>query len=125
VSTDPIGGAPPEAAAYDPAHDTWRSLPSPPLTPRRSPAVTPVGTPVVVWGGQPGGGQPDTGRALVDGATYDPTSDSWTILRGDDHGAARSSTIAWVGDELYLAAGVSGPELGTGLALRGSVDQGR
>ena len=65
-----------DGGAYDPATDTWRTVPKGPLGPRavRASAVW-TGTEMLVWGGE-GGTQGGNG----DGAAYDPAADSWRPL---------------------------------------------
>jgi hypothetical protein len=77
-----VGGAAGTAvsgiAAYDPALDTWSTLADPPLAARSQAAVAWLGAPcncLAVWGGGDGGVM-----GLKDGATFDPTTSTWTKM---------------------------------------------
>jgi hypothetical protein len=66
------------ALALDPVAGTWRVLPAPPLTTREIPLVVWTGSELVVVGGNdPPSDQDPDGRALRDGAAFDPTTARW------------------------------------------------
>lgn len=69
-----------DGAAYDPATDTWRRIPDPPLTPRQGHAATwlPEAGRLVVWGGT--ARREGEWTPLLDGAAYDPGADAWEAV---------------------------------------------
>ena len=87
--------------AYDPATDTWRELPQPPVERRQQAATVWTGTEWIVWGGT-------TGQAeLDDGAAYDPATDSWRVI-ADSPLSARRVRAVWTGTEMFVDAGSTG-----------------
>jgi N-acetylneuraminic acid mutarotase len=64
-----------DGAAYDPTTDSWRKLPTAPISGRASAAAVWAGDRLVVWGGFSG---PD--KALDDGAAYLPDENAWAQL---------------------------------------------
>ena len=60
-----------DGLAYDPATDSWRTLPEPPLEPREFPVIVWTGDELIVWGGAAmlAGDPPPP---LDDGAAYSP-----------------------------------------------------
>ncbi len=60
-----------DGAAYDPALNTWTTLPPSPLAARYRPTMIWTGTEVVIWGGY------GTAGYLKDGARYDPKTKIW------------------------------------------------
>ncbi len=96
-----------EGAAYDPAADTWRVLPPPPLEPRRTPAWAWTGEELVIWGG--------VGRlgVLNDGAAYDPAVDTWRALAPSPLSPRGGARGVWTGTELLV---LGGGDLAAGLA---------
>ena len=86
-------------AAYDPAADRWRALPSSPLAPRLQPGfATSAGGLFFVWGGQVF--EPE--QRFRDGALYD--GNGWTRLpalglTGND---LRGSRATWTGRQFLL-----------------------
>ena len=105
-----------QAAAYDPATDTWRRLADPPADLVLADAVTKVlwtGSDVVVVDGE-GGGSPS---AI---ATYDPTTDTWT--RGADPDVAvPDGDAVWTGSEVVVVGRVEGPLEGPDAAPNAAV----
>ena len=70
-----------DGAAYNPATDTWRLLSPSPLGPRCDHSATWTGEVLVVIGGVEGCGSPGQ-ISSSDGAIYDPSSDTWTLIEG-------------------------------------------
>ena len=66
-----------DGAAYDPAADAWRVLAAGPLEGRLGVAAAWAGDQLVIWGGATGFGG---GKPFSDGASYDPSTDAWTVL---------------------------------------------
>lgn len=96
-----------ESAAFDPESMTWRTIAASPLSPRRHAAGVWMDGEFVVWGG----GHSLTYEPFEDGAVYDPTTDSWTVLP-DSPGSARllhSMVVTDVG--VYISAGRKGEPL--------------
>ena len=91
-----------DGAAYDPATNTWRRLPDSPLRGRYDAASVFTGSAFLVWGGYgivtapvEGGpsGSPD---AFADGASFDPSTQTWTTLPTNGARAARrSASSVW------------------------------
>lgn len=100
------GGVRDQGAAYDPATDTWRMLAPSPLQARERHTAVWTGAEMVVWGGTPhhhGVGD------LLDGARYDPGTDTWRPMADAPHGTDRSTGQAvMVGGDVVIGGG-SGP----------------
>ncbi|MGI8808681.1 MAG: Kelch repeat-containing protein [Acidimicrobiales bacterium] len=88
-----------DGAAYTPAADAWRKLPSSPLS-ARAPAVTAwTGKEMIAWGGVAAEG------VLADGAAYDPARDRWRPLAPGPLSARDGVSSAWTGRELVIWGG--------------------
>ena len=105
-----------DGAAYNPATDTWRSIPEAPIDSRIGEGVAWTGSEMLVIGGV---STPSEGEDGPIGAAYDPATDTWRSLPDLGVGAALMGagwtgiTAAWTGDKvLYLRpSGVDGPRL--------------
>ncbi|MFN7967536.1 MAG: hypothetical protein U0V87_17815 [Acidobacteriota bacterium] len=92
-------------AAYDPGAGEWRTL-NPNLQPEAGVAHTAVwtGSEMIVWGGSILFNQ--TANPNDDGGRYNPTTDTWRLLRytsaPDDR---RGHTSVWTGNELLVWGG--------------------
>lgn len=99
-------------AAYNPATDAWRALPTTgaPASAARHTAVW-TGSEMIVWGGVDA-----MGRPLASGARYDPSSDTWRPMAAAGAPAARSGhTAVWTGSEMIVWGGSDGAsDLDTG-----------
>lgn len=90
-------------AAYAPETDSWRTLAPAPIEARERHTAVWTGEEMIVWGG--------TGRHhgvgdLLDGARYDPTTDSWRAMAPAPAGTDRSGGQAVVvGDHAVIGAG--------------------
>ena len=100
-----------DGAAYNPKTDTWRTLsidnaPSP----RSGHAVVWTGTEMVIWGGESTGATSiDDMRALNDGFSYNPTTDSWRKLSSKEAPKGNyDMQFDWSGTELLLWGGIAG-----------------
>ena len=120
-----IGGDNPDGSllvsagfAYDPAKDSWRVIPSPPVgfITDRSPAVW-TGTQLLVW---PWDGATDGASTMaITPIAYDPTTDAWTALPEPPIGRRQSAASVWTGTEWLVWGGTTGPtELADGAAVR-------
>lgn len=102
-------------AIYRSASDTWETVPTTGApTTRKWPGMAWTGTEVVVWGGYdfPGGG---TGagvnydHALQTGATFAPTTGTWTAMPLELAAGSRwKPRLAWSGEWLFVWGGTSG-----------------
>lgn len=92
-----------DAAAYDPAKDTWRKLPAPPIGPRSGPSTIAIGTKVFFFGGV------DDKSYLGDGAIYDGATDSWKKIADGPLSARGQAALAWTGTEVLVHGGYPGP----------------
>jgi N-acetylneuraminic acid mutarotase len=98
-----------DGAAYDPAADTWRPLPSQGApTPRWSHTAIWTGSEMIIWGGLGCGG---TGTVdCAGGARYSPASDGWLPVTATGAPSPRSGhTSVWTGKEMIVWGG-SGPQ---------------
>jgi hypothetical protein len=85
-------------AIYNPATDTWREMPPPPMS--LSFAVTGwTGRRFLAWGGTC---CEDTSH---DGVVYDPASNTWRTLPAAPLSVRRNASGAWTGRELVVAGG--------------------
>ncbi len=82
-------------AAYDPATDTWRSLPDTPVAARTPAAHVWTGRQMIVWS------DVDRSRPHEDGAIYDPDADSWTEMSPAPI-ALNVAEAAWTGTEMIV-----------------------
>ena len=94
-----------DGAAYDPHTDSWRTLAPSPLTARTDALAAWTGAEMVVIGGMPATAT-DGWDSLHEGAAYDPSRDSWTLIasppvpvghgiRWDAAVQAGSELVAW------------------------------
>lgn len=92
--SDDRGGFFDDGAAYDPATDSWRSLPAAPIG-ARAPLSVWTGRELIVWGTATRGDRPR------DGAAYDPAADTWRpIAEGPIE--LTDATAAWTGQEMVI-----------------------
>jgi N-acetylneuraminic acid mutarotase len=89
-----------DGAAYDPASDTWRTLPAAPVRGRVGGGAVWADDRLVIWGGF---GSPD--EALDDGAVYLPEQDTWQTLPPAPITARGDVTAAWTGREVLFVGG--------------------
>lgn len=90
-------------AAYDPSTNTWRTLAPAPVEARERHTAVWTGSEMVVWGGtrrHHGVGD------LLDGARYDPVTDTWRPMAPAPVGTDRSDgQAAVVGDRVVIGGG--------------------
>jgi N-acetylneuraminic acid mutarotase len=82
-----------EAAAYDPATDTWRTLASPyPGSQRNGLFSRWTGTTWIVFGSHH---NPATGNFAMDGRRYDPGTDTWTDIPAVPVPYLQQAAVEW------------------------------
>ena len=99
-----------DGAAYDPAADTWRALPSQGApTPRWVHTAIWTGSEMIIWGGLGCGVERSGGPAdCAGGARYKPASDTWLPVATLGAPTARSGhTAVWTGGEMIVWGGTS------------------
>lgn len=112
-----------DGAAYDPAADTWRTLPEAPIGGRWSATAVWTGEELLLWGGR---AQRLRTVHLGDGAAYDPAADEWRKLPAPPARARWSPAAVWTGDELVVWGAVSPGSVATsGAAYRPGTDAWR
>lgn len=94
-----------DGASYDPASDSWTTLPPAPITGRLDHAAVWTGRAMVVWGGS----SSSAAGLVTDGASYDPSSGSWQVLPASPP-APRALQTAVVADGTMLVWGGSGSQ---------------
>lgn len=98
-------------ASYDPRRDQWEPISAAPIDPRLGHAAAWDGRRMIVWGGADYSS--DEPQPFADGATYDPSSDQWSLLHGDSTVTGRiGHAVFWVNDSLVITGGggAAGPE---------------
>jgi hypothetical protein len=94
-----------QGAAYDPTTDHWRAIASAPLSTRENPMIVWTGHEMIVWGGLSNGKA--TAADRLEGAAYDPTTDTWRELPASGVPAMELASTAWTGSEMIVfGAGV-------------------
>lgn len=87
-----------DGAAYDPANDTWRELPSAPLPDEEGSDLAYkgiwTGRELVVWGGVDGGG-----------AAYDPARNRWRRISSAPLEPRTDFSMTWTGTEVIVHGG--------------------
>ena len=122
VSTRSSGTTNADYYAYSPTTGTWRSVASAPITWRQTPVSLWTGSRWIIWGGSyfaPSGDQ--TTQVSADGATYDPTTDTWRAIPEAPIGGLTDASSVWTGTELIVTGGQAGcvtsAPCGAGIAL--------
>ncbi|MBI5089270.1 MAG: hypothetical protein HZB15_10560, partial [Actinobacteria bacterium] len=111
ASTTPSAGTDVPA---DPAlTGSWAPIAAEPGGPRQSPEVVWTGTEALVVGGLDRSGAP-----RVDGAAYDPSTDSWRPLP-EPPVVTIDPLVAWTGDEMLVIGGTSDPAQSGGYTSAG------
>ena len=95
-----------DGAAYDPVTQQWRTIASAPLSPRFYHEAVWTGSEMVVWGGTSGDGA-EVSR-YVDGAAYDPASDTWRLIAEAPLTARDPGALLWSGKEMLVLGGLTG-----------------
>ena len=91
---------------YDPAADAWIESAPLPITSTERLAAAWMGDALIVWGGLATYGEyDDDGDAVYgDGASYDPTTDTWTVLAPSPLSDRCDHSGTWTG-ELFVVFG--------------------
>ncbi|HEY3834652.1 MAG TPA: hypothetical protein VGO03_20330, partial [Acidimicrobiia bacterium] len=85
-------------AAYDPATNSWRVLPSAPISARADNAAVWTGREMLVWGGDTS----DAGAKTNDGAAYNPTTNRWRRLPSAPLPPQANTVAVWTGSRVLL-----------------------
>jgi hypothetical protein len=88
--------------AYDPATDTWETIPGAPLSPRTGHVAVWTGKYMLIWGGRNGAG------LLADGALYDPVTRLWVstpVSPPFSPTPRANATAIWTGNEVLIYGG--------------------
>jgi N-acetylneuraminic acid mutarotase len=101
-ANSPVG----DGARYDPANDTWTSITTNGApAPRYDYSTVWTGNEMIIWGGR---GNFGSSGLSSDGARYNPTNDTWTMLSNVGSPSARAAqTAVWTGKEMIVWGGVS------------------
>jgi hypothetical protein len=107
-----------DAAAYDPATDTWRMLPPPPIDPRIPVVAVFAGGSAIFWGGAtcpgPQGDYPFCAWVTAgDGVAFDVSSDSWIVIAPSPLGAREQPAAVVSGDVVIIWGGLGSTPDGT------------
>jgi hypothetical protein len=93
-----------DGAAYDPTTNTWRTIAPSPLSARARATAVWTGHEMLVWGGSP---TASGVSGLLDGAAYDPGTDTWRSIAPAPTGTDRAwGRAAVVGDHVVIAGGL-------------------
>ena len=104
-------GLPSDGLLYDPDDDVWTSTQKAPIAGRVEAAGLWSGETFLVWGGS---SLRDDGQAtFVDGATYDPATDSWRKLSSPPLDSRQQFAYTWTGSHALFWGGTSQPLFGS------------
>lgn len=111
-----------DGASYKPSTDTWTPLPAAPIPGRHAHMAVWTGSAMLVYGGE---SEAAGGAALSDGALYNPSTKTWTILPATPSGFdGRYANIGVAqGGSTLIFGGVGGPSFAfesTGAIFSGS-----
>jgi N-acetylneuraminic acid mutarotase len=93
-----------DGAAYDLPTKRWRKLPPAPISPRTGAASVWTGHELIVWGGFDGLAH-GLNHGAVDGASYNPDTDSWTPLPLAPLAARAYAVVTWTGTRMVVLGG--------------------
>lgn len=104
-----------DGAAYDPFSNSWRMMPPAPLSPRADVSAVWAGDRAIFWGGDAFSRLNQAGFfvPLSDGASYDPSTNSWHRLPQSPLSARAGASMIWTGLEVIV---FGGHQLGDGSA---------
>lgn len=101
-----------DGAAFNFESGHWRRISASPLVPRLADVAIWTGREMIVWGGASDEysrrAGPDNVRTHVDGAAYDPASDSWHGIDDFPLMPRRQTEAVWTGAELLIWGGIGG-----------------
>lgn len=91
-----------DGASYNPATDTWTTIPTPPIAGRWKHSMIWTGSELVIWGGYN-----SSGSYLRDGARYDPKTKIWTKFPDPpaDIDGRYDHVAVWSGKEMLIFGG--------------------
>jgi N-acetylneuraminic acid mutarotase len=93
---------PSDGAEYNPTTNRWHAVAAALIAGREQAAVTWTGQDLFIWGGI----SFNHGRqTLSDGATYNPTTNRWTVLPPSPLVSRRGAVTIWTGNEILLVDG--------------------
>lgn len=99
-STSSAEGA--DGATYDPVANTWQPIAPAPVEGRHLASAVWTGTRMIVWGGQSyAGGR----RTFADGASYDPATNTWSLLPASHITSRWGPVAAWIDGEMLVVGG--------------------
>jgi N-acetylneuraminic acid mutarotase len=107
-----------DGAIYSLASDSWTPMSASPLAARTNAATVWTGTEMLIWGGAIRG---NASASYDDGARYNPTTDTWTMMGGTFGTTGRwQANFVWTGTEFMLIGGGYGSSLAipTGVGRR-------
>jgi hypothetical protein len=96
------GGDPDDGAVYDPTTNRWHLTAAAPIAGREQAAVTWTGQDLFIWGGISFNHDRKT---LSDGATYNPTTNRWSVLPPSPLVSRWGAVTIWTGNEILLVDG--------------------
>ena len=92
-------------AAAPPPRLEWTAIVDAPLDPRSEPVSAWTGSELIVWGGAVPSEAADDHSSLLDGASYDPAADEWTMLPRSPLRTSAGRTAVWTGSEMIVWGG--------------------
>ncbi|HEY8728112.1 MAG TPA: hypothetical protein VIL94_00910, partial [Acidothermaceae bacterium] len=93
-----------DGAAYDPATQTWTTLPAAPISARSAVAGVWTGSQLFIWGGYTQLTD-NAQRAAADGALYDPATRVWRKLPPGPLSARADAQAFWLGGKVIVLGG--------------------
>ena len=94
-------GYPSDGAANDPSTDSWRPIPSSPLSGRVEASAVWTGSEMIVWGGSTHG----RGITLSDGAEFSLSRNDWRKLPEAPVKSRALHAATWTGEEMIVWGG--------------------
>ena len=88
---------------YDPSSNTWTESTPMPITPAERLGAAWTGTDLILWGGYATYGD---GHASGQGALYDSTTDTWTVMADSPLGPRCDHSLAWTGEVAVVFGGI-------------------
>ena len=97
--------APAQGAIYNPTTNQWRRIATSPLSTRENPMIVWTGHEMIAWGGYTANAeaaQPLTAADRLEGAAYDPTTNTWRPLPPSGLPTLSLVTAVWTGHEMIV-----------------------
>jgi hypothetical protein len=97
--------APAQGAAYNPTTNHWRRIATAPLSTRENPMIVWTGHEMIAWGGYTANAEaakPLTTADRLEGAAYDPTTDTWRPLPPSGLPTLSLVPAVWTGHEMII-----------------------